>query len=155
MRKKCEGFPVGISIPSSVQMGACCDRIARYVTHCERTFPIALPAVLISRFRRLAAIIPTFLRLGAAETASCEGVITECEVRDALKQVGLNKWPGLDGLPYKEYLRMPHMFVTMLTYMFNHWFGQGAIPGSVNKDVITLLKKGGRHVWERLDDKSA
>ena len=34
-----------------------------------------------------------------AEAASCEGVITECEVRDALKQVGLNKSPGLDSLP--------------------------------------------------------
>ena len=31
------------------------------------------------------------LRLGASEAASWEGVITECEVRDALKQVDLNK----------------------------------------------------------------
>ena len=37
-----------------------------------------------------------FPRLGAAEAASCEGVVTECEVCDALKQVGLNKSPGLD-----------------------------------------------------------
>ena len=44
------------------------------------------------------------------------------------------------------------MFVPILTDMFNHWFAQGAIPGSVTKGVITLLKKGGRHVWERLDD---
>ena len=36
--------------------------------------------------------------------------------------------------------------------MFNHWFAQGAILGSVTKSVITLLKKGGRHVWEVLDD---
>ena len=36
--------------------------------------------------------------------------------------------------------------------MFNHWFAQGSIPGSVTKGVITLLKKGGRHVWEGLDD---
>ena len=36
--------------------------------------------------------------------------------------------------------------------MFNHWFAQGAIPGSVNKGVITLLKNGDRHVWEGLDD---
>ena len=79
--------------------------------------------------------------LGAAEAASCEGVVTECEVRDALKQVGLNKSPGLDGLPYKEYMRLSHMFVPILTYMFNHWFTQGAIPGSVTKGVITLLKK--------------
>ena len=78
------------------------------------------------------------------------GVVTECEVRDALKQVGLNKLPGLDGLPYEEYLRLPHMFVPILMAVFNHWFTQGAIPGSVTKGMITLLKKGGRHVWEGL-----
>ena len=42
-----------------------------------------------------------FPRLGAAEAASCESVVTECKVRDALKQVSLNKSPGLDGLPYE------------------------------------------------------
>ena len=36
--------------------------------------------------------------------------------------------------------------------MFNHWFVQGAIPGSITKSVITLLKKGGRHVWEDLNN---
>ena len=64
-----------------------------------RTFLIALSAVLLSRFRSFVAILPNFPRLGAAEAASCEGVITECEVCDALKQVGLNKSPGRDGLP--------------------------------------------------------
>ena len=44
------------------------------------------------------------------------------------------------------------MFVPILTDMFSHWLAQGAIPGSVTKGVITLLKKGGRHVWEVLDD---
>ena len=71
---------------------------------------------------------------------------------DALKQSGLNKLPGLDGLPYKVYLRLPHMFVPILMDMFNHWFPQGAIQGSITKGVITLLKKSGRHVWEGLDD---
>ena len=93
-----------------------------------------------------------FPRLGVADAASCEGVVTECEVHDTLKQVALNKLPGLDGLPYEVYLRMLHMFVPILTDMFNHWFAQGAIPGSVTKGVIILLKKGGRHVWEGLDD---
>ena len=102
--------------------------------------------------RGFRSYLADFPRLGAAEAASCEGVVTECEVRDALKQVGLNKSPGLDGLPYEVYLRMSHMFVPILTDMFNHWFAQGAIPGSVTKGVITLLKKGGRHVWEGLDD---
>ena len=93
-----------------------------------------------------------FLSLWAAEAAGCESMITECEVHDALKQVGLNKSPGLDGLPYKVYLRLLHMFFPILTDMFNHWSTQGAIPGSITKGMITLLKKGGRHVWEGLDD---
>ena len=102
--------------------------------------------------REFRSYLADFPRLGMAEAASCEGVVTECEVRDALKQVGLNKSPRLDGLPYEVYLRMSHMFVPILTDMFNHWFAQGAIPGSVTKGVITLLKKGGRHVWMGLDD---
>ena len=43
-------------------------------------------------------------------------------------------------------------FVPILTDVFNHWFAQGALPGSVTKGVITLLKKVDRHVWEGLDD---
>ncbi len=83
------------------------------------------------------------------EAASGVGVITECEVRSALKQVGLNKSPGL---PYDVYLRMSHMFVPILTNVFNHWLAQGAIPGSITKGVITLLKKEGRCVRGKLHD---
>ena len=104
------------------------------------------PDLPLQEFRNYLA---DFLRLG---TASCIGVITECEVRDVLKLVGLNKSPGLDGLPHEVYLRLPHMSVPILTDMFNHWFAQGAIPGRVTNGVITLLKKGSRHVWEGLDD---
>ena len=59
-------------------------------------------------------------RLWEAEAASYESLVTECKVRDAWKQVDLNKSPGLDGLPYKEYLRLPHMCVPILMDMFNH-----------------------------------
>ena len=97
----------------------------------------------LQEFRSYLADLP---RLGAAEAAGCEGAVIECKVRDALKQVGLNKSPGLDGLPNEVYLRLPHMFVPILTDMFNHWFAQGAIPGSVNKGVITLLKKDDEHI---------
>ena len=51
------------------------------------------PDLPLWEFRSYLADFP---RLGVAEAASCEGVVTECEVRDALKQVGLNKSPGLD-----------------------------------------------------------
>ena len=73
-------------------------------------------------------------------------------VRDVLKQVDLNKSPGQDGLLNEVYLRLLHMFVPILTYMFNDWFAQGIIIGSVINGVITLLKKGGRHVWKDFDD---
>ena len=96
--------------------------------------------------------LANFSYLEVAKAASCEGVITECEVCDTLKQVGLNKSSGLDGLPDEVYLRLLHMFVPILTNMFNHWFAQGAIPVSITKGVITFLQKGDKHVWEGLDD---
>ena len=106
-------------------MGACCGWIVR-------------SPVLISCFRSFAA--------------SCKGVVTECEVHDVLKQVGLNKLLGLDDLPNEVYLRLLHMFMPILWDVFNHWLAQRTIPVSVTKGVITLLKKGDRHVWEGLDD---
>ena len=66
------------------------------------------PDLLVQEFRNYLIDFP---RLGATEAASCEGLVTECEVRNALKQVGLNKSPGLDGLLYEVYLRMSHMSV--------------------------------------------
>ena len=59
------------------------------------------PDLPLQEFR---SYLADFHRLEAAEAASCEGVITECEVRDTLKQVGLNKSPGLDGLPYEVHV---------------------------------------------------
>ena len=113
------------------------DRFARY------------PDLPVQEFRSYLADFP---RCGEAEAASCESLVSECKVRDALKQVGLNKSLGLEGLPYEVYLKISHMFIPILTELFNHWFAQGAIPGSITKNMITLLKKEDRHVWEDLDD---
>ena len=52
MKKKCEGFPIGISIMSRHRMGDCCDRVARCVRPFGHTFVIALPAALISSERK-------------------------------------------------------------------------------------------------------
>ena len=93
------------------------------------------PDVPVQEFRNYLADFP---RLGETEAAGCEGVVTGCEVRNALKQVGLNKSLGLDGLPCEVYLRISHMFVPILTHMFKHWFTQEVIPGSITKGVITL-----------------
>ena len=75
------------------------------------------PDLLLQEFRSYLADFP---RLGAAEAASCEGVITECEVCDTLKQVGFNKSSGLDSLLYEVYLRLSHIFMPILTNMFKH-----------------------------------
>ena len=117
-------------------------------THFRDSFACC-PELQVQEFRNYLAEFP---RLGEAEEASCEGVVMECEVHSALKQVGLNKSPGQNGLPNKVYLRISHMFIPILTNVFNHWFTQGAIPGSNTKGVITLLKKEGRHVRGELDD---
>ena len=145
MKKRWKGFLIGISILSKHWMGACCGRVVRCTTLFERISVIALPAV--PEFRSYLADVP---HLSAAKPTGCEVVVIEREVRNALKQVSLNKSPRLDGWPYVVYLRLSHMFVPILTYMFNHWFAQGDDPGSVTKGVIILLKKGGRHFWEGL-----
>ena len=50
------------------------------------------------------------------------------------------------------YLRILHMFVTILTDVFSHWFAHRANLGSISRGVITLLKEGGRDVWKKWDD---
>ena len=108
-----------------------------------------LPDLLIQQFL---SYLPHFSRLQEAKAAGCERLVTECEVCVVLMKVGLNKLPGLDGLPYEVYLRMLQTFVPILTDVFNHWFGQGTNPGSITKGVITLPKKSGRYVWGEIDD---
>ena len=56
MRKKCEDFPIGASISSSLRIGTRYSRIVRCATPFGRTFVVALPAILTFRFRSFAAI---------------------------------------------------------------------------------------------------
>ena len=119
---------------------------------CCHKFPVL-------EFRSYFAYFPN---LQEAVATSCKGLVTEWEVRDAFKQVGVNKSPGLDSLPNEVYLG-PCIFVQILMDMFNYWFVQGTIPGSITKGMITLRKEGGRRsiqnnfylvrdVLERLED---
>ena len=56
-------------------------------THFQDRFA-RCPDLQVQEFRNYLADFP---RLSVAEAASCEGVVTECEVRSALNQVGLKK----------------------------------------------------------------
>ena len=87
----------------------------------------------LQEFRSYLADFP---RLGATEAASCEGVVTECEVRDALKQVSLNKSPGLDGWPYEVYLRLSHMFCA---------YSDGYVQPS-----LVALSRAWSHCWRKV-----
>ena len=49
--------------------------------------------------------------------------------------------PGQDGFPFEVYLRMTHMLVPILTNVFNYWFAQGTISGSITKGVITTEER--------------
>ena len=147
--KSFEGSLVTISSPSSPRMGKCSSRTVTYV----KPFGVFLGKFCPLAWSPDTGVLQRFSRLPClqeAEAASCKGLVTECEVRVASKQVGLNKSLGLDGLPYEVYLKMSHLFVPNLMDVFNDLFAQEAIPGS--KGVMTLLKKSGRHVWEELDD---
>ena len=75
------------------------------------------------------------------EAAGCEGCITEDEVRKAMKSVGFNKSPGIDGLPYEVYLRLSHMFVLLLATIYNNWMRQGSIPRRFTRGIVKLLCK--------------
>ena len=108
-----------------------CEMCDAFRAHFRDPFPCC-PDLLLQEFCSYLADFP------------CKGGVTECRVCDPLQ--------GLEGLPYEVYLRLLRMFVPILTDMFNHWFTQGAIPVNITKGVISLLKKGGRHVWEGLDD---
>ena len=82
-----------------------------------------------------------FPRLSATEAAGCEGRIKEEEIRDALKSVGLDKSPGIDGLPYEVFLRLSHMFVPLLATIYNNWMRQGTIPRRFTRGIVKLLRK--------------
>ena len=82
-----------------------------------------------------------FPRLSATEVAGCEGRIKEEEIREALKSVGLDKSPGIDGLPYEVYLRLSHMFVPLLATTYDNWMRQGTIPRRFTRGIVKLLRK--------------
>ena len=82
--------------------------------------------------------LANFPCLSATEAAGCEGCITEDEVWKAMKSVGLDKSPGINGLPYEVYLRL---FVPLLATIYNNWMRQGSIPRRFTRGIVKLLRK--------------
>ena len=110
----------------------------------KRSHLWGVPAVFLETFYQgartdLCAVqLADFPRLSAA---GCEGRIKEEEIREALKSVGLDKSPGIDGLPYEMYLRLSHMFVPLLATIYDNWMRQGTIPRRFTRGIVKLLRK--------------
>ena len=78
-----------------------------------------------------------FLRL----TAGCEGHISKEEVRQALKTAEKDKYPRIDVLPCEVYLRLSHMFVSLLATIYDNWMKQGTIPQRFTRVIVKFLRK--------------
>ena len=88
-------------------------------------------------------ILSTSLTLQWLKWRGCEGHIMENEVREALKLVGLDKSPRINGLPYEVYLRLSHMFITLLATIYNNWMRQGSMPRHFTRAIVRFLCRDG------------
>ena len=128
-------------------MSAYSGLAGNYVRTSRCIFVIVLPTCLIPRFRSFAGILLSRGGSSCLRRVSYRVWSLCCVEKGQPQQV-----TAVDGLLYKVYLRMSHMFVPILKNVFNRYFTQGAILSTITKGVITLLKKGGWYVWEELDD---
>ena len=80
--------------------------------------------------------VPT---LDADEQALCEGLITEIEALNALKDFSANKTPGTDGLSV-EFLKYfwPELKNSIVD-SFNHAFHKGSLSISQTRGIISLI----------------
>ena len=76
---------------------------------------------------------------------SCEGELTEQELRKAVTAMELDKSPGIDGLTTNFYKHFWPLFGPRLTQVYNYAFKSGQLSVSQRRGVISLLfKKGDR-----------
>ena len=82
-----------------------------------------------------------FPRHAATEAAWYEGRITEEEIQEALKRVGTDRFPWINGLPYEMYLRLSHVFVPLLATIYNNSMEPGSILQRFTRGYIEVACK--------------
>ena len=82
-------------------------------------------------------------RLSDIEANFCEGPITIDEATKALKDMKINKSPGLDGLSVEFYREFWPEIQDIVVRSFNDAFSEGHLSYLQRKGVISLLFKGG------------
>ncbi len=83
------------------------------------------------------------LTLNAEQKESCEGVITQNECEHVMKNLKINKSPGLDGLTAEFYKAFANELTPFLTNMFNECFQDQLLPPSQRLSVLSLIFKKG------------
>ena len=80
-------------------------------------------------------------KISETEKQSCEGLISEKECADALKQMANNKTPGLDGFPVEFYKVFWLDLKSILIDSFNYAYEKGELSLDQKRGVITLIPK--------------
>ena len=80
-------------------------------------------------------------KLNAEEEIICEGEITTDECDQVIKELKLNKSPGLDGLPGEFYKTLWPYFGKYLVGVFNECFDNDEVSHSQKQSVIRLIFK--------------
>ena len=103
----------------------------------RKYLPHKVPATTTLIFFNSSAV-PT---LNEDEQTLCEGLITEIEALNALKDFSANKTPGTDGLTV-EFLRYfwPEL-KTSIVDSFNYAFHKGSLSISQRRGIISLIPK--------------
>jgi len=84
---------------------------------------------------------PPPVSLFDSQRDSCEGFITEVELKKAIESFSVGKSPGLDGLPIEFYRVFFQSLKQPLLASFNHSFQVGCLSDTQKTGLITLLLK--------------
>ena len=80
-------------------------------------------------------------KLTAIDQITCEGMITEKECVDALKQMSNNKTPGLDGFPAEFYKFFWSDLKHIILDSYNYAYNKGELSLDQKRGIITLIPK--------------
>ena len=83
-----------------------------------------------------------FPKLDERESASCEGLMNETEIGNALRKMKNGSAPGNDGLTVEFYKFFWASLSTIITDSFNEAFSEGGLSFSQKQGTIILLHKG-------------
>ena len=91
----------------------------------------------------LETILSNLPRLEPEESENLDAPLTLDEITTAVKQLGNNKSPGLDGLSSEFYLTFWPLLKNDLLSVLQYAITSGNLPNSFHKAVITLIPKKG------------